>query len=339
MVFTDIWQCLESTPKAKVQFGKKVLKRRKLGEFDGDQSVTLCLREESDLTKTSRTELLRQIEADESMNLQVPEKLSNPDKLIISVREDLFKSKVWNKNEGIVYSSKGELDIKVSPKNISRALRIMDTLIKALRHRGHDLKIDNGHTYVIINGEKFPICCREKLSSVKIKGTYSEYTDFQASGILSLRIEANYNTREWVDGKSPLEEKLATLIVYLEMKGKQMREERIEREKRWEELREQERKVKEIQERKEKELEYFKELFRKAKRHDNAEKLRRYAQVLEQNLTTRNILTDELRDKIDWIRKKADWYDPFIEAEDELMRGIDREELKMEKRTFYWLNK
>lgn len=51
------------------------------------------------------------------------------------------------------------------------------------------------------------------------------------------------------------------------------------------------------------------------------------------------MLTDELRDKIDWIRKKADWYDPFIEAEDELMRGIDREELKMEKRTFFWLNR
>ena len=133
MVFTDIWQCLESTPKAKVQFGKKVLKRRKLGEFDGPRSVTLYLREESDLSKESRVRLLRQIEADDSINLKVPEKLSDPDKLIIAAKEDLLKSKVWKKNEGIVFHSQGKLNINVSPKGMDRALRFMDTLIKALR--------------------------------------------------------------------------------------------------------------------------------------------------------------------------------------------------------------
>ena len=40
---------------------------------------------------------------------------------------------------------------------------------------------------------------------------------------------------------------------------------------------------------------------------------------------------DTLIDKIEWARKKADWNDPLFEADDELMRRIDREELKLKK--------
>jgi hypothetical protein len=36
-------------------------------------------------------------------------------------------------------------------------------------------------------------------------------------------------------------------------------------------------------------------------------------------------------DKIEWARIKTDWNDPLLEADDELTRGIDREELKLEK--------
>ena len=43
--------------------------------------------------------------------------------------------------------------------------------------------------------------------------------------------------------------------------------------------------------------------------------------------------------KIEWTRKKADWYDPFIEAEYEWMEGIDRDELKLEKEDSHWLNR
>jgi hypothetical protein len=276
---------------------------------------------------------------DDSINLKVPEKLSDPDKLIIAAKEDLLKSKVWKKNEGIVFHSQGKLNINVSPKGMDRALRFMDTLIKALRQRGHDFKIEDGQTCVVVNAVKFTIFCWEQLSGGTINEIDGNRPENQLSGLLHLSADIPYSTRNWKDGKSPVEEKIAEIIVYLEMKSNKLRDERIEREKRWEEQRERDRKEKEIQERKEKELEDFKELFRKAKRHDNAEKLRRYARELERNSLAGNMLTDELRYKIDWIRKKADWYDPFIEAEDELMRGIDREELKMEKRTFYWLNK
>lgn len=327
---------------AKIKYGKKVIPRRPLKPFNGDQTVTLKLREENDTydkTKESRFALVKEIEADTSVNLTVPEKLTNPDKLIISVKDDLYKSKVLKKEEGIVYSSQGVLDINVSPTNIGRALRIMDTLIKALKNRGHDVIVDKGQTWIVVDGEKLSITCREKLSKVIVKGQYYDQTEFKASGLLSIRIEVSYDRKEWVDGKTLMENQLSKVIAYLEMKARQVKEERTRREQYWAEQREKDRIAKEVQEKKVKELSDFNELFRKARRHDNAEKIRRYANEWEQFAITNNLLTEELKEKIEWVRKKADWYDPFIEAEDELMKGIDREELKMELKTFYWLNK
>ena len=31
---------------------------------------------------------------------------------------------------------------------------------------------------------------------------------------------------------------------------------------------------------------------------------------------------------LDWAKEKADWYDPFIEKDDALLSGIDRDSLK-----------
>jgi len=325
---------------AKLKFGKKVIQRRLLKHFDGDQIITLKLRDESDVTKETketRFALVKQIEADSSLNLIVPEKLTNPDKLIISVKDDLYKSKVLKKEEGIVYSSQRVLNINVSPTNIGRALRLMDTLIKALKQRGHNVIIENGKTLVVIDGENLSICCRERLSKVIIKGQYYDTTDFKASGLLSLRVEESFHTKEWVDGKKLIENQLSNVIVYLEMKARQVKEERIRIEQYWAEQREKDRVEKEIQDRKVRELAGFNDLFRKAKRHDNAEKIRRYAQQWEQFAKANNLLTEELKEKIEWAKMKADWYDPFIEAEDEWMKGIDREELKLEIRAFHWL--
>jgi hypothetical protein len=123
------------------------------------------------------------------------------------------------------------------------------------------------------------------------------------------------------------------------MKGRKLREERIERERYREEQKEKERVVKELQDRQEKELNDFNDLFRIAKRHAKAEKIRKYAHELERIAKEKNILNEELLQKIEWALKKADWYDPFIEADDELMRGIDREELKLHKKFFIWLDR
>ena len=73
--------------------------------------------------------------------------------------------------------------------------------------------------------------------------------------------------------------------------------------------------------------------------HDNSQKIRRYADEFERFTLGKGTLSDDMKEKIGWIRKKADWYDPFIEAEDELMEGIDRDVLKLEKEYYHWLNR
>ena len=32
-----------------------------------------------------------------------------------------------------------------------------------------------------------------------------------------------------------------------------------------------------------------------------------------------------------WARKKADWYDPEIEEEDEILKGVDKDEIDKQK--------
>ena len=41
-----------------------------------------------------------------------------------------------------------------------------------------------------------------------------------------------------------------------------------------------------------------------------------------------NTLDADKKEWINWAKEKADWYDPFIEKDDALLSGIDRDSLK-----------
>lgn len=132
-------------------------------------------------------------------------------------------------------------------------------------------------------------------------------------------------------GKTPIEEQVLKLLIEIEYRGWKDHEEKIENERLWAIQKEKERIALELQQRKEKELADFKELFKKSKRHEESEIIRRYIQKLEDSAILRNELTDELKEKIDWARKKADWFDPFIEAQDELLSEVNKDDLTMKK--------
>jgi len=55
--------------------------------------------------------------------------------------------------------------------------------------------------------------------------------------------------------------------------------------------------------------------------------IRHFIDLVEQKEVDNQTIDDEKREWINWARKKADWFDPFIEADDELLRGADRKEL------------
>jgi hypothetical protein len=225
---------------------------------------------------------------------------------------------------GVYFCGWGCIDVKVSHNTYDRALRIMDTIIKALRGRGHDVQVSFKSTCAIVLKEKIGISIREKTK--KDPGTSSYYAN-KPTGKLAFRIGESYYIKEWKDGKVPLEKQIPFFIAAIELKAMEQAEER----KKWQEENakrdEEERIKKEYQKRKLDELEKFKKVMKKAKRRYKAEMLREFIDDVEHRAIEKNKITNELKTWITWARKKADWYDPFVEAYDELLHGADRESL------------
>ena len=95
----------------------------------------------------SLEQIKNEIEQDEKVSLQVPAKLLNPDPIIRIAKENLDSDKP-DTVDGLVRTNPEQLDMKVSPKNVGRALRFMDCLIKALKVRGHRIELSWKHSHV-----------------------------------------------------------------------------------------------------------------------------------------------------------------------------------------------
>lgn len=325
---------------AKVKFGKKLPPKMPLKDFNGDQTITFNLREEDEVKITPQQQILKikdDIENDPKVNLQVHARLTNPDKLILNTRNDHYQDHDRRQSKRIDNSE--ILSIGVNKKHFDRALRIMDTLIKALRNRGHEFINKYGKVHIIVFGEEYHLSCIEKYTRVMVKNQYGEGNVLEPTGILAIRIGESYKLKEWIEGKTPIEEQLSRILAGIEYKGMKEREEKIAIDNYWEREKEKQRIAKALQDRKEKELMDFKELFLKSQRHEKAEIIRRYVQKLENSALQRNELTEDLRKEIEWAKKKADWYDPFTESYDELLNEIDRNELVIKKQSFYLLEK
>ena len=254
----------------KIQFGKKVDKPSLQVTYTGDQEITLTLRsgdtnEVADGLSHLKT-LQKEIETDLKSKLIVPEKLTNPDKLIVAAKNSLMSQKPDNYlYKGTVSCLRDELDIRVARDNVGRTLRFMDTLIKALRARGHDVQIKNSTTYAIVEEHDFKILFREKMKKEVYKDGNWDRTVYHPGGILSFQLN-DYPTKEWKDRKLPIEAQLSKIIAQLELAGKEWKERRIQWKKDEEERKEKERLQHEFEMRQEKDLTEFKETLQKASR-------------------------------------------------------------------------
>lgn len=132
----------------------------KIPPLPGEEIITLSLREEKDLVNPL-TIIKNEIDEErEELPMTVPAVLDNPDKLIVEAQKSLKGQKSY---DGMVYSR--GLTIKVSPDNVGRALLFMDTLIKLLRVRGHDV-VCGSKTYAVIEEMKIEIGCKEKFKKL-----------------------------------------------------------------------------------------------------------------------------------------------------------------------------
>ncbi len=276
------------------------------------------------------------IEQDLAETLTVPDRLNKPEKIIEQAKENLNRKDAHPLN-GLISTHIDFISIAVSKQNIPRALRLMDTLIKLLRVRGHDYIIRRRENYVSIRGEEIEIALREKTIQTLSTDKWAKY-NYLPCGIFVLKTGRWSQKKEWLDSKQLLEQQISAIIGWMGA----LADKNIEQNKQWEIKRkiqeEAERKEIEWQRKKGKELSDFKNIITQSSRWQKAGEIRSYIEAFEAKAMADNQLTDKLRDWLQWLRDKADWYDPFIEKHDELLADIDRDTLSPKKKVYPFLN-
>jgi hypothetical protein len=322
----------------KVKFNKKVIKPLLPEQNDGHDLIELKI-PEKEKHKNEKLHEINQINTHQKVEPVsiVPKRLSKPDSLITKSLELLNKDKpsTWSHTNGLVSSYNGGLCILVSKSNISRAIRIMDALIKESKSRGHSIKIDKG-TFIVIEDEPLQIRLKELMLRKQKQGKYGMENEYYPSGNLSISYVKFYHSRQWSDTKTvPLENKVLTIITYLELQAKEEKEFRIriaENKRIAEEKRKREQELRQLREA---ELKQFKSLFSQADRWHRTQYIRSYLEEIEKNAIQTNSLDESKKEWISWAKERADWYDPFINKPYELFDEVDKETLTIKNNRWY----
>ena len=264
--------------------------------------------------------LIKEIQEDDSLSLEVPEKLSRFDKLVKEAKEELRvkKKSTYGIHQGIVLTPHNTIGIAVAPGNIRRALRFMDALIKLIRARGHSIEVHGRDTFLIIHDEKFKVRCREKLKRIiKENSRWSwDRTETIPSGLLTFQIDVPYNPKIWQDDKKPIEDKLARILAWLEIKAEEEKIQRIERERWWREQ-ERERQL-ELKQKDDREWEEKKVrmLLENANQWDQSRNLTAFIEEIENR--RRGMLPKDSFEE--WIK----WAKNIVTTVDPLSSGVDK---------------
>jgi hypothetical protein len=309
----------------KIQYGKKVIITKLLVKYEGKDEVTLGEKGESDINVDSpivqQRRLMQAIENTKDLPLTVPDRLSSrPDKLIRSTM-DFFDAvrRYYKSHNGSFPDRINVLNIQVQDESRPRAFRLLDTIIKVLRSRKHDVIADHFTTYAKIGDEHVNFRLREKQRVSDIKTSYGG-RQMESTGEFVFVIDiGSYTRKEVKDGLEPIETKISSIIAMLELEGERMRIDRIESEIRREKWEEQQRIERELRDRQENEAKAFKKLFLQAVRLHQATIIRNYIQTVEANKMKEGNITDEFTQWLAWAEQKVSWYDPLVNGPDDLL--------------------
>ena len=215
------------------------------------------------------------------------------------------------------------LQIIVSKQQLQRAIRTFDILIKVLKVRGHHLTFRYEETFAVVYEQEIKLYLREKTKRVPTGKDYPQF-DYITTGLFTLQVDRWGGKREYTEGKKNIIEMIPRIVALMEIRADEERQWYIESEKRKKIWKQKEQEHLQLEEKKEKELVDFKNLLISSELWHKAENLRQFIDKMEESFTSSN---NTLLEWLQWARKKADWYDPFIEAKDELMAEVDRETL------------
>ena len=260
----------------------------------------------------------------------VSERLASPHPLVKMTLDVLEKEKP--DKYGVLRAWRQKyLNIRVSPSSLKRALRIMDSIIKAFEERSYKVEVGKGEvpgTHLLIHDSTLDFELTEKINSVSHVPTTAEIEkqkkyswekpplyDFRPSGLLTLKID-EYNAqgyrKSWADGKTQrIDDLLDDFIVGAIKVAIIAKEERLERERHWAE----ENRLRAEREAQRHAAEKFiKELEDKAQAWAKSQQIQAFIENMEKEYAERALSPEDQVKLKDWLanaRRYADWLNPI----------------------------
>lgn len=158
--------------------------------------------------------------------------------------------------------------------------------------------------------------------------------------VYNSKLKTTCGNRKYIreNDKIRLEDKLGDIIIKLYEQSEETKNERLEREEIARKQREEEERKEKIRNAKKNEVKRIKELINCAEDYKIACEIRSYIGAISK----KENLTDEIKEWINWANKKANWFDPTIDEEDELLgkrehaESMDNKNNKLDKYGSYY---
>lgn len=276
-----------------------------------------------------RLEPVLAFERDPGNHIQVPSRGTRWHHLV-AVTRDAFNAG-YKDSRGIPLPRGKGVDIAVSAEQRMRALRIMNTLIKALEKRGFELVPGDHHVAVEMFGVRLPLSVFEatkrtsyvptaKQVATKSRGEYSYWPPYQYTPSGKLEIRCGDGGAVIKDSaRASIEEQLNKAVEVLAGRAVSILLYREEQE-RLNEIRERRRREAQaqqaIQDAEKKKLE---QLIEDAQRWQKAEVIRAFLRAQEVCASGEGALFDQQLEFLAWARAKADWLDPLVQHPDSIL--------------------
>lgn len=226
------------------------------------------------------------------------------------------------------------LDISVSPDNVDRGLRIIDTIIKEVEKRGYSVHtyLDNSSywMYIKVGQERIYFQLREEGKRRKHKDEEKEYSweyEYTPTGQLKLSLFKNkwhWTRRVISDTKSQkLEDRIDEFFYKLDLMTEEIKQERLKREE-WHRQQEAEQRIKEEAEKQHKEeTERLRQLEHMAKTYTTSQHIYDFVDEIEHHQDQLDLSEDEkLKFKawFIWARNHADRLNPIKQAISKILK-------------------
>lgn len=320
---------------AKLKAGRTVPARPALKPYNGNPRhlyrfvAQPVLPTEGNVPVDERLEPVLAFERDPANYIHVPSRGTRWHHLVAATRDGF--SAGFKDSRGIPLPRGKGVDIAVSAEQRMRALRVMNTLIKALEKRGFKLVQGDHHVEVEMFGVRLSLSVFEatkranyvptpKQVAAKSRGEYSYWPPYQYTPTGTLEIRCGNGGAVIKDSaRAPIEEQLNQVVVLmarcaigtLRYREEQERRNQIREARRMAALAQQA-----IQDAEKKKLE---QLIEDARRWQQAEAIRAFLHAQEANVLKTGSITDQQSSHLAWARAKADWLDPLVRRPDAVL--------------------